>query len=531
MDLKTLSRQPDKQAPEPGTDTPAPAEARVPRPPRRWISRAALPAAIVLATLALLAYAAGDWLVPAQAVDVDRAIAVAAPASRDAAGEPTAASGPTGVVAQAPGWVEPDPYPIYVSALADGVVERIHVLEGEAVEAGQTLVELVDDDARLALAGARAQLQQREAVLAAAAADFEEPIALRRAAAVREAQLAEARAALVRLDAEIAREQARLAELDAAYQRLSRLTERSVSALQVEAAKYRAQSQRAVVKAVRQRRPQLEAAVEAAEAERDAAARDLQLKTQLRRARDEAAAAVASAKAAVAEAELRLERMTITAPRDGVVMERLVAPGAKLMLGMDDMHSAHAIHLYDPASLQVRVDVPLADAAAVGMGQHAKVIVDVLPDTEFEGVVTRVVHQADIAKNTVQFKVAIEDPSPLLKPDMLARVKFLGRADGPSPGGPTRDADAGQGGQAVVIARSAIVRVENENEPFVWWVSPTDARLHRRPVQLGRDHEQGKVVVRRGLNPGDVVVDQPAPDLKAGQRVRIARDTPRPAHP
>lgn len=523
MDLQTLSRAAGART-SPSVQPGAAAD-RVPRPHRRWLTRAAMPAGIVLAVLGLLAYAAGDWLIPAPRVAVVRATALPAQANAGAATASDPAAQPATVVAQAPGWVEPDPYPIYVSALADGVVERIEVLEGETVEAGQALVQLVDDDARLALASVRAELQRREAALTAATTDLEEPVALRRAAAVGEARLAEAEAALARLEAEIAKEQARLEELAATYERLAGLTQRSVSALQVEAAKYQVASQEAVVQATRQRRPQLEAVVEAAKAELVAAKRDLELKTQLRRARDEAAAAVDAARTAVAEAELRLERMTIEAPRAGVVMQRLVAPGDKVMLGADGRHTAHAVHLYDPESLQVRVDVPLADAAAVGVGQRARVIVDVLPDTEFEGVVTRVVHQADIAKNTVQFKVAIENPSPLLKPDMLARVKFFGGGSDASPTPRSDGATAGRGGQSVVIARRAVVD-RGDGDAFVWWVSPTDNRLQRRAVDVGAVREEGTVVIRSGLNPGDVLVARPGPDLAAGQRVRIAIQSP-----
>lgn len=518
MDIQTLSRVNRGRAT--ASEAAVAAADRVPRPRRRWLTRVAMPAAIVAAVLGLLSYAAGDWLLPAREVEVVRATAMPV----QEGGQEGSGAGPaarsTAVVAQAPGWVEPDPYPIYVSALADGVVERIEVLEGETVEAGQALVELVDEDARLGLAVARAELARREASLAAAESDYREPVSLERGAAVAEARLAEAEAALVRLDAEIARERARLDELSATYERLAGLTRESVSALRVDAAKHQVASQRAVVKATRQRGPQLEAVVEAARAELAAAKRDLQLKTQLRRVRDEAAAAVDAARATVAEAELRLERMTIRSPRAGVVMERLVAPGTKLMLGMDGEHSAHAIHLYNPDSLQVRVDVPLADAASVGLGQPARVIVDVLPDREFDGEVTRVVHQADIAKNTVQFKVAIENPSPLLKPDMLARVKFFGRSAGEGGESAMRRVGPAGGGGAVVIARSAVVKA-GDAEPFVWWVSPIDNRVQRRSVELGGEREDGMIVVRGGLNPGDVVVAGPDADLTEGGRVRI----------
>jgi len=47
---------------------------------------------------------------------------------------------------EAAGWVEPDPYAIYASALIEGWVTKIHVLEGESVKKGQLLAELDDRD-------------------------------------------------------------------------------------------------------------------------------------------------------------------------------------------------------------------------------------------------------------------------------------------------------------------------------------------------------------------------------------------------
>ena len=69
--------------------------------------------------------------------------------------------------------------------------------------------------------------------------------------------------------------------------------------------------------------------------------------------------------------------------------------------------------------------MPLADVAMVGAGQPAEIVVDLLPDTVFTGEVLRFVHRADLQKNTVEAKVRINDPSELLKPDMLARVRIL----------------------------------------------------------------------------------------------------------
>lgn len=513
MDLQKLSNTGQPRVRD-GASPPA-----VPPPKRRWLTRIVLPLAILLATLALILYAARDMIQPATLVQTTRAVAVTV-ASSDASTKQPATTAASTVVAQAPGWVEPDPYPVFVTGLANGVVKSVHVLEGDTIQSGQRLVQLVADDAELALKQAKANLARAEATLAAAQIDLDEPIELQRGEAVAKAQVDARQAALTRLDAEVASEQARLDELTAAYDRLAGLDQRSVSDLKVEEAKYRAQSQRAVLEAMRQRRPELQAQLDNAKAEHAAAKRNLELKTQLKRAHDEAIANRDAAQTAVDEAQLRLERMTINSPTDGVVMERLVGPGSKVMLDMDSPHSAHVIHLYDPQMLQVRVDVPLADAGKVGLGQRAEIIVDVLPDVIFQGKVTRLVHQADIAKNSVQFKVAIQDPSPLLKPDMLARVKFF---SGVGTASISQANSSTVAGSPVAIRQSAVV--DQGEESFVWWISPIDQRIEKRPVTLGQPRGDGSVTVTRGLNPGDLLVDQPDPNLQDNQRVRSDEPT------
>ncbi len=57
-----------------------------------------------------------------------------------------------------------------------------------------------------------------------------------------------------------------------------------------------------------------------------------------------------------AEAELRVSRMTIRSPMDGLVLRRIKSPGDKVMMGMDDPRRSS---MYDPDKLQVRTDVPL----------------------------------------------------------------------------------------------------------------------------------------------------------------------------
>lgn len=527
MDIRSLSTSAPKQATDAARTDAAHTDAAraddsassaggarsVPPPKRRWLTRVLLPAAILLLTGGLLAYAARESIFPATEVRIVRVVAKEGGGGGDGA----APAAPATVSVKAPGWVEPDPYPVFVTALTDGVIETVDVLEGAVVEKGQTVATLVDDDAQLAAARAKAELARRKAHLAAAQADWDNPVARDRAVAVTRAQLAETRAELAQLDATITQQQAKLSELKAAYDRVAQLGPNAASKLEVEQAQFQVEAQRALVEATRKQMPVIEAKVDRYKAELKAAEDDLRLRVAERKALDEAKAAADEAQAALDEANLRLKRMTIISPVAGVVMRRLVAPGAKVMLGSDMEHSAHIVHVYDPKKLQVRVDVPLADAAKVGVGQKAQVIVDVLPDQEFAGIVTRFVHQADISKNTIEVKVAIKNPSPLLKPDMLARVKFLAtpREDGATP--------AAGASSLVVYAPRKAVRGEGDNA-HVWLVTPGESRLKKRAVTLGGERGDGWVAVLEGLQPGDALVAEPTDELEQGQRVSVVEE-------
>src|SRR5688572_1818517 len=76
----------------------------VPAPPSRWKTRVLLPGVILVALAAILGYAAKDAVFPATPV---RVVPVVVKTVNDEASV-------GGVIAQAPGWVEPDPYPLAV---------------------------------------------------------------------------------------------------------------------------------------------------------------------------------------------------------------------------------------------------------------------------------------------------------------------------------------------------------------------------------------------------------------------------------
>lgn len=480
-------------------------------------SRAAgtvVPIAVLVAFAAVIAWSVWPLLRPARSVTVVQAVmergeTVAADTSP---GEPRRDA----VTVQAPGWLEAEPFMVACTALADGVVEQILVLEGEYVEKNAEVARLVAEDSEIrlrraeaGLGAARAELARAEAELVAAERSWAEPVELDRALAATRAGLAESEGELSQLPSLIESARATLTRLEEETRRVQDSTARgAASDFELIAATQRAAAQRAEVAGLEAREPILVARVDRLRAEARAAERDLELRIEDRRRLDSARASAEAARAGVASAEaerdaaaLELERMVIRAPISGYVQRRLKGPGDKVIRMMDDPHSSHIVHLYDPERLQVRVDVPLADASHVAAGQACEVVVEVLPDRVFRGEVLRSTHEADLQKNTLQVKVKVFDPDPILRPEMLTRVKFL-----PAGGGGSASAAAPEGTGHVLLPVSLIG--EGGETGKVWLVTQRKngrGVLVSRPVRvITRDGDW--MTVEGNLRPGDLVV-------------------------
>ena len=500
------------------------AAGRVPPPSPRWFSRLVVPVSLVLGTIVLLAAMGWQVLAPGTSVRTVTAIVRSVPSMV----ADSSADVDEGSVIQAPGWVEPDPNPLYVAALTEGIVEDVIPLEGERIEVGDLVATLVDDDARLMVKKAQARLEFTEAnreiassSAKAAATERSELVEPTRRVALARANLLQLQAALIEFptlirSAELERDQLQ----DEIDRKEPLVDDGAVAEGVVVRLRMKLDSSEAKIGSLREQQKAATARVDAANAEVIASERDFELLVhetlELEKASGELLRATAErdiARAELEEAELRLERCRVRSTLAGVVIERLSGPGSTINFG-NGTHGAHLIHLFDPDHLQVRADIPLGVAARVGVGQAAEVVVDLLPDQVFRGEVTRFLHKADIQKNTVEAKVRIHDPSPLLKPEMLARVRIL----------PTRVEETGEVErtvQRVFIPVDAIVGTE-EN-PEVWVVDGLKsgqgtARL--LPVILGTSEEAGWRELEDGVLPGmRVILD--GDGLDPGDRVLI----------
>jgi len=465
----------------------------VPPPRFRWGSRVLLPAALTIAFIVVFVGSFRQMFTPAAPVSAVPVVQRESILRSSAIDEADNAQS----VVRAAGWVEPDPFPTYATTLTHGTVQEVLFLEGDPVQKGAVLARLVPDDAKLELERAASELRAAEET-------WEQNVDATLEADASAAAVQETRALLDQARSELQRTQALHKDSELLLGRTGQLLQGEVGTQQrYDTLSAETAAKGADVRGAQSRITELEATLARRQAEEAAAKKRLELRTEDRRRLEDA-------RVGLAEAQLRMDRMEITAPIDGVVMERLVHTGSMLMPFSENAEMAKVASLYDPARLQVRVDVPLADAAKVGRGQQALVTVEVLPEQTFEGTVSRITNQADIQKNTLEVKVALSEPSALLKPDMLARVRFLAASDS--------ERDEPRGGLSVFAPAAPVA------DGVAWVVSAYDGThgvAVKRAVTATGAEEQGWVEVESGLNPGDLLISPEPPDLREGQRVAV----------
>jgi HlyD family secretion protein len=457
-DLKSLSHQNDAQIPT----------SRFPA----WIIPSAIVAGFFLIFFALFR----DRILPAKNVDV--AVVLTTPslvAPAESANENQKPSTPGKMLFQASGWIEPDPLPIRATALTDGVVDSVHVLEGQTVEKGQLLATLISDDARLSLKSAEQQHRTRVSSRASHLASIET-----------------VRKTLISAQAAIHAAQTLEEEANDQYQRLERLPHDAISQQDVVSARLRLAREKA-----RRSMTQTDADEIIADIER------LQLETAVKDDQIEAAAIE------VEKAKLALERTRILSPIEGRILRRVATPGQKRMLAMDDPESSTIAILYHPEKLQARVDVPLADAAGLSIAQQVFIHCGLLPEKVFHGIVSRITGEADLQRNTLQAKVQILDPVESLRPEMLCRAEFLAPAAAP---GSSLSSGSPNASLATWIPEAAIAGGN------VWICDPKTKRVTARPIETTDEIQENYQRITGTIRPGEWVVITPV-GLRNGQRV------------
>jgi RND family efflux transporter MFP subunit len=124
------------------------------------------------------------------------------------------------------------------------------------------------------------------------------------------------------------------------------------------------------------------------------------------------------------------------------------------------------------------------------------------PAVKAKGLVREVSPTVDASSGTVRVKVGIEHPPAAMT--LGAAIIGEGRF---------------QPSKLVIIPWSAVS--SEGGQPAVWTVDPQTRTVSLKPITIG-SYETGKVVVREGLRPGDVIVTAGAQFLRPGQLVAFS---------
>lgn len=208
---------------------------------------------------------------------------------------------------------------------------------------------------------------------------------------------------------------------------------------------------------------------------------------------DAARAAFERARAAVAQAQQAEGDFIIRAPWRGIVSSVHVAEGNFVA------PRAVLVELFDPASLVLRFAVDEQDAPGIVPGGKIHASFDAVPDRMFDLDIVREYPSLDRRLRTRTFEASVP-ANVALAPGMFARLRIV------------REAYA----DALTIASESMLR--DGEKAFIFVVE--DGRAVRREV--GPVFEQdGRIMLRSGLQPGDRVIVGGIERVKDGAAVRI----------
>jgi len=209
---------------------------------------------------------------------------------------------------------------------------------------------------------------------------------------------------------------------------------------------------------------------------------------------DAAAANLEAANEGVAAARMYVTYSRVTAPFDGVVVEKRVEAGDTAAPGMP-------LFVVDDTS-RVKIEAQVPESALRGrrVGDAVEIEVDAAGGGVRHATLSEILPAADPRSRTFTARAVLDNPDGALRAGMFARLRL-----------------PGQEGKAVAVPESAAVQRGPLTGVFVV-DSQGIARL--RWVTLG-DARDGRVEILSGLAAGERIVTEPPAALEDGRRVEL----------
>jgi len=173
--------------------------------------------------------------------------------------------------------------------------------------------------------------------------------------------------------------------------------------------------------------------------------------------------------------------LKITAPIDGVVLEKNVVAGQMVKPGIP------LYRIADLSTVWVLVQIYEHDLPWIQLGQEAEMVLPYSPERRYHGRVTYIYPTVDNATRTVKVRLEFHNPGYGLKPGMYASVTLKSQRTA----------------KGVLIPDTAVVRSGENNTVFV---AEANGRFVPRSVTLGPRCENDRYQVLSGVRPGEKVV-------------------------
>lgn len=210
-----------------------------------------------------------------------------------------------------------------------------------------------------------------------------------------------------------------------------------------------------------------------------------------------------NALARVEELRSILEKRTIRAPFGGRLGIRQIQEGQFLPAGAPIV----SLQALDP--VYVNFSLPQQRLADITVGMNIRATTDALPNRIFEGKLTAIDAEVDIATRNIRLQATLQNKDGGLRPGMFINVSAIAPAEH----------------QHVVIPATAILFAAYGDSVFVIKEETKDGKTHlvadQKFIRVGP--RQGDfAAIEEGINAGDVVVSSGGFKLRKGAHVTIA---------
>ena len=222
-----------------------------------------------------------------------------------------------------------------------------------------------------------------------------------------------------------------------------------------------------------------------------------------------ARAQIAQSQAELSSAELDLSRTRIISPTDGVIINKLVEPGATVTAGFQTPNLFEIAA--DTSRMQVEASVDEADIGQVQVGQPVRFTVDSYPDDIFVARVQQIRKSATEVQNAVSYLVIldVDNQDGKLLTGMTANVDIItGRKANVLrvPVAATRfrprEEDRPKEDDSAAAAKA---KPQSSRKAKVWVATADPYKPREVDVTLGIEGEDYVEIVK-GLKPGDKVL-------------------------